>query len=97
MQGRWKPRLKISSSTKAVMPMFVWYAGHGHTDDSGEGYLIPIDGVLVRERRKFLRTALSLRRFGEFVHFAEFKHVFTAFDSCFAGTIFDVARAAPQP
>ena len=77
--------------------LFVWYAGHGHTDDTGEGYLIPTDGVLVRERRKFLRTALSLRRFGEFVRLAESKHVFTVFDSCFAGTIFDVARAAPPP
>jgi len=77
--------------------LFVWYAGHGHTDDTGEGYLIQTDGVLVRERRKFLRTALSLRRFGEFVRLAESKHVFTVFDSCFAGTIFDVARAAPPP
>ena len=77
--------------------LFVWYVGHGHTDNTGERYLIPTDGVLVRERGKFLRTALSLRRFGEFVRLAESKHVFTVFDRCFAGTIFDVARAAPPP
>ena len=77
--------------------LFVWFAGHGHTDQKGEGYLIPIDGVLERNRVRFLRTALSLRRFGEFVRLAESKHVFTVFDSCFAGTIFSVARAAPPP
>ncbi|MBT5496503.1 MAG: hypothetical protein HOK54_12225 [Alphaproteobacteria bacterium] len=77
--------------------LFVWYAGHGHTDERGEGYLIPADGVLERDRVKFLRTSLSLRRFGEFVRLARSKHVFTIFDSCFAGTIFNVARSAPPP
>jgi uncharacterized caspase-like protein len=43
--------------------LVVWYAGHGHTDERGEGYLIPADGVLERDRVKFLRTSLSLRRF----------------------------------
>ena len=77
--------------------LFVWYAGHGHTDARGEGYLIPTDGVLERDRPGFLRTALSLREFGRFVRLAASKHVFTVFDSCFAGTIFNVARAAPPP
>ena len=77
--------------------LFIWYAGHGHTDQRGEGYLIPTDGALERDRLKFRRTALSLRRFGDFVRLADSKHVFTVFDSCFAGTIFDVARGAPPP
>lgn len=77
--------------------LFVWFAGHGHTDERGEGYLIPADAALPSERVKFLRKALSLRRFGEFVRLAESKHVFSVFDSCFAGTIFSVARAAPPP
>ena len=77
--------------------LFIWFAGHGHTDVKGEGYLIPVDGALEKNRSRFLRTALSLRRFGEFVRLAESKHVFTIFDSCFAGTIFNVARAAPPP
>ena len=33
--------------------LFVWYAGHGHTDERGQGYLIPADGVLERDRVKF--------------------------------------------
>jgi formylglycine-generating enzyme required for sulfatase activity len=77
--------------------LFVWFAGHGHTDQQGEGYLIPSNGVLEGDRRRFLRTALSLRDFGKFVRYARSKHVFTIFDSCFAGTIFSVARAAPPP
>ena len=77
--------------------LFVWFAGHGHTDQQGEGYLIPTDGALERDRSRFLRTALSLRDFGKFVRYARSKHVFTIFDSCFAGTIFNVARAAPPP
>jgi len=76
--------------------LFVWYAGHGHTED-GEGYLIPVDGAAPGNRKRFLSKALSLRRFGEFVWLAESKHVFTIFDSCFAGTIFNVARANDTP
>jgi formylglycine-generating enzyme required for sulfatase activity len=38
-----------------------------------------------------------LRDFGKFVRLAAAKHVFTIFDSCFAGTIFNVARSAPPP
>lgn len=76
--------------------LFVWFAGHGHTT-GGEGYLIPSDGVLETDARQFKRKSLSLRRFGEFVRLAESKHVYTIFDSCFAGTIFSVARSAPPP
>jgi hypothetical protein len=76
--------------------LFVWYAGHGHTVN-GEGYLIPADGVTEANAREFKRKALSLRRFGEFVRLAEAKHIFSIFDSCFAGTIFNVARSAPPP
>jgi formylglycine-generating enzyme required for sulfatase activity len=76
--------------------LFVWYAGHGHTLD-GEGYLIPSDGVMESDSRNFRRKSLSLRRFSEYVRQARSKHVYTVFDSCFAGTIFNVARSAPPP
>jgi hypothetical protein len=76
--------------------LFIWYAGHGDTVN-GEGYLIPVDGVLQRDSSNFLRRSLSLRRFGDFVRLARSKHVYTVFDSCFAGTIFNVARSAPPP
>ncbi|MEX2326708.1 MAG: caspase family protein, partial [Pseudomonadales bacterium] len=76
--------------------LFVWYAGHGDTVN-GEGYLIPADGVLAADRSNFLRKSVSLREFGRYVRLATSKHVYTVFDSCFAGTIFNVARSAPPP
>jgi formylglycine-generating enzyme required for sulfatase activity len=76
--------------------LFVWYAGHGDTVN-GEGYLIPVNGVLSRDKANFLRRSVSLREFGRFVRLAESKHIYTVFDSCFAGTIFNVARSAPPP
>ena len=76
--------------------LFVWYAGHGATVD-GEGYLIPTDGVAPADEVGFLNSAVSLRDFGTFVRYAKSKHVFTVFDSCFAGTIFNVARSAIPP
>ncbi|MBT5495008.1 MAG: hypothetical protein HOK54_04620 [Alphaproteobacteria bacterium] len=74
--------------------LFVWFAGHGHTVD-GEGFLIPANGAGPGDRPQFLRKSLSLRDFGKFVRLAKSKHVFTVFDSCFSGTIFNVARSAP--
>jgi len=76
--------------------IFVWFAGHGHTQN-GEGYLIPADAPLASEGPKFRFTALSLRRFGEYVRQAESKHAFSIFDSCFSGTIFETARSSPPP
>lgn len=76
--------------------LFIWFAGHGHTMD-GEGFLVPANGALPSEKKQFLRQALSLREFGRFVRLADAKHVYTVFDSCFAGTIFNVARSAPPP
>ncbi|MEG3619783.1 caspase family protein [Magnetovibrio sp. PR-2] len=74
--------------------LFLWYAGHGHTLN-GEGYLVPTDAPRPKAGAKFKRKALSIRRFGEYMRDAESKHVFTIFDSCFAGTVFDSARAMP--
>ena len=77
--------------------LFVWFAGHGHTVDE-EGYLIPANGADPRrEEADFLRTALSLRRFGDYVRLAKSKHVMAVFDSCFAGTIFQVSRSRTPP
>ena len=38
---------------------------------------------------------VSLRRFGDFLRLVESKHAFAVFASCFAGTVFDSARALP--
>ena len=67
--------------------LFVWFAGRGHTEN-GEGYLAPVDAPP-------LEKSVSLRRFGNFLRLAESKHGFAVFASCFAGTVFDSARALP--
>lgn len=75
--------------------LFVWFAGHGHTEN-GEGYLVPADAPRPNEARSAFRLkATSLRRIGDFVRQAGAKHALAVFDSCFAGTVFDSARALP--
>ena len=74
--------------------LFVWYAGHGHTE-RGEGYLVPVDAPDPDDTRQFRRRALSLRRIGEYARDADAHHVLAVFDSCFAGTVFEVQRTAP--
>jgi hypothetical protein len=76
--------------------LFVWYAGHGYSERS-EGYLVPIDAPDPSETGAFLRKALSLRRMGEYMRGANALHVLSVFDSCFAGTVFNVGRAKPPP
>lgn len=76
--------------------LFVWYAGHGHSE-RGEGYLVPVDAPDTSEGGKFRRKALSLRRMGEYARDALALHIFAVFDSCFAGTVFNVGRDKPPP
>ena len=77
----------VLKGQKPEWRLFVWFAGHGHTKD-GEGYLVSVDAL---PPGKFV----SLRRFGNFLRLAESKHGFAVFASCFAGTVFDSARALP--
>jgi len=74
--------------------LFVWYAGHGHSERS-EGFLVPADAPTPAKRARFRLKSLALRRIGEFVRLAESKHAFAIFDSCFSGTVFESARALP--
>ncbi len=74
--------------------LFVWFAGHGYTED-GEGYIIPKDAPKPNAGAAFRFKALSMRRFGEYVRQSKSNHIFTVFDSCFSGTIFSTQRSAP--
>jgi hypothetical protein len=77
--------------------LLLWFAGHGHTIDD-EGYIVPVDAPSPDSNdADFRDKAISLRRFGEYMHEAKAKHVLAIFDSCFAGTIFNVARSLPPP
>ena len=85
----------VLKGQKPESRLFVWFAGHGHTEN-GEGYLVPVDAPPPgKSVSQFRLKAVSLRRFGDFVRLAESKHAFAVFDSCFAGTVFDSARALP--
>jgi len=74
--------------------LFMWFAGHGYTEN-GEGYLIPADGLAPEMGARFRLSAIRLRDINTYVRLAQSKHVYAVFDSCFAGTIFDNARARP--
>ena len=76
--------------------LFVWFSGHGATVGE-EAFLVPADAPPPQTGPSFKLSALSLRRFGEFVRLADSKHALAVFDSCFAGTIFDAQRELPPP
>ena len=74
--------------------LFIWYAGHGHTE-AGEGYLIPIDAPVPSVGGPFKLASAPLRDFGRYMRQAVSKHVYAVFDSCFAGTVFSSQRDMP--
>ena len=74
--------------------LFVWYAGHGYSEDD-EGFLIPADAPPPEAGPRFKFKALPIRRFGEYVRLARSKHAYAVFDACFAGTIFTMQRSRP--
>ena len=85
--------------------LFLWYAGHGHTD-SNEGFLVPADAPLPTAGGAFRLKALHMRDFSGLVRLAQSKHVLAVFDSCFAGTVFEtrsvgasaaITRATAEP
>ncbi len=86
----------IFKGEKKNSRLFVWFAGHGYTQDN-EGYIIPRDAPKPDQGAKFRYMAFSMRRFGEYVRQAKSKHVLAVFDSCFSGTIFTSQRSAPPP
>jgi formylglycine-generating enzyme required for sulfatase activity len=85
--------IRVGAETEARLLM--WFAGHGETIN-GEGYLVPADAPASSAGAAFRLKALSLRRFGEYMHEAQSKHVLAVFDSCFAGTVFGKVRARPS-
>jgi uncharacterized caspase-like protein len=76
--------------------LLLWFAEHGHTLD-GEGYIMPADALSPKDVADFRDKAISLRRFGEYMREASAKRVLAIFDSCFSGTVFNVAQSLPPP
>jgi hypothetical protein len=76
--------------------LLLWFAGHGYTVRD-EGYIVPVDAPGPKADPAFRDKAISLRRFGEYMREANFRHVLAIFDSCFSGTVFNTARSMPPP
>jgi hypothetical protein len=76
--------------------LLLWFAGHGHTIDE-EAYLVPADAPSPKSDAEFRDKAVSLRRFAEYMREAKARHVLAIFDSCFSGSVFNVARSRPPP
>src|SRR5215475_15815808 len=76
--------------------LLIWFAGHG-TTIGGEAYIVPVDAPVQTADAQFRGKAISLRRFGEYMREAKARHVLAIFDSCFSGSVFNVARSAPPP
>jgi hypothetical protein len=89
-------RFFIRDGEDANARLLLWFAGHGDTID-GEGYIVPIDAPSAKADADFRDRAISLRRFGEYMREAKSRHVLAIFDSCFSGSVFNVARSAPPP
>ena len=72
--------------------LFFFFAGHGYSDDKGNGYLIPADAPekdsLEGSEIKLRRHALSMRKFEFWATDIEARHALFVFDSCFSGAIF---------
>ena len=86
----------IFEGADANTRLLIWFAGHGSTVD-GEAYIVPVDAPSQRADAEFRDKAISLRRFGEYMREAKSRHVLAIFDSCFSGSVFNVARSLPPP
>ena len=58
------------------------------------GY-VPADAPRPEVGGRFRLSALSMRRFGDYVRLARSRHALAVFDACFAGTVFTSQRALP--
>ena len=77
--------------------LLFFFAGHGHSfAGDPEGYLVPVDGPLPKDRLEFQRTAYTMTDIMAWARKMKAKHALFLFDSCFSGSIFQ-ARNLPEP
>lgn len=81
--------------------LLFYFAGHGYThryDWGGEmGYIIPADTPLPGiDMEGFQKKAVIMENFNTYARAINSKHALFIFDSCFSGSIFALARAAPD-
>jgi hypothetical protein len=82
----------LRSQTGRDDSVFVFYAGHGHTDDlTNTGSWIPSDGGRDRMAQANWLPNIQIRNM---LAALPAKHVFLISDSCFSGDMLDVSRGA---
>jgi hypothetical protein len=86
---------ELYSKTEADDRVFIFYAGHGQTQDlpngSKVGYMIPVDGDL----KNYYSTAISMHQLQDLSDRLRAKHIFYAMDSCFSGLLLRL-RGGPK-
>jgi len=81
--------------------ILLYFAGHGETevlaDKSNMGYIIPRDCPILKEDPMgFSDHAFSMMDIESYSYRIKSKHVLMLFDSCFSGSLFNLARAMPS-
>jgi hypothetical protein len=65
--------------------LLIYVAGHGHIDDSGEGFLVTKETLLPAED-PYLETALDLSRFRDVINQLPIPHILVVLDTCYGGS-----------
>lgn len=67
--------------------LLVYFAGHGHVDDNGSGYLIPYEGD-TDSRRSWYKISDIADKFDKYTQNKICKHLLLILDCCYAGSAF---------
>src|SRR5215831_4076111 len=76
----------LKAKTQDEDRVFIFFAGHGQTEDIANGkmgYIIPVEG----ERDNYYSTAISMHQLQDLTDRLRAKHIFYALDSCFSGLL----------
>lgn len=77
--------------------VFIFYAGHGHTEDltkdKERGYILPVNGDL----SKLALTAISTSQLDEYSERIPAKQLYLVLDACYGGQVFARSRASIPP
>lgn len=65
--------------------LLIYVAGHGHIDDSGEGFLVTKETLLPAED-PYLESALDLSRFRDVINQLPVAHILVVLDTCYGGS-----------
>ncbi len=65
--------------------LLIYVAGHGHVDDSGEGFLVTKETLLPAED-PYLESALDLSRLRDVINQLPVPHILVVLDTCYGGS-----------